>query len=301
MKKLLITGASGFLGNRIADFYAKTCEIIAPAHRELDITDKDNTALVLKKYRPDVVIHCAAMSDVGMCEKAPKQSWNINVTGSINLAKAAGAVNAKCILCSSDQVYFSGLKSHRNPEHCPTHREDEKLCPGNLYGQEKLKAEQECLNLNPDCVLLRLSWMYDAKTKRKDEHGDFFRTLLPQIAGAEMIKFPIYDRRGITDVHEVVQNLEKTFELPGGVYNFGSPNEKNTYGTVRQVFANTGLDTGRLGKNEEAFCENSRNLAMCQDKINQNGIFFSHTAEGLSQNLAWALKNGSANSKTLFH
>lgn len=48
MKKLLITGASGFLGNRIADFYAKICEIIAPAHRELDITDKDNTALVLK-------------------------------------------------------------------------------------------------------------------------------------------------------------------------------------------------------------------------------------------------------------
>ena len=121
MKKLLITGASGFLGRRIADFYSETYEIAAPTHTELDITDPDNIAFVLKKYQPDVIIHCAAMSDVGRCEKEPEQSWNINVAGSVNVAKAAGEINAKCILCSSDQVYFSMLEA----DNAKAHREEE--------------------------------------------------------------------------------------------------------------------------------------------------------------------------------
>ncbi len=287
MKKLLITGASGFLGRRIADFYAETYEIAAPTHKELDITDPDSTAFVLKKYQPDVIIHCAAMSDVGRCEKDPEQSWKINVAGSVNIAKAAGEINAKCILCSSDQVYFSRLET----DNAKAHREEEELRPGNLYGREKLKAEQECLSLNPDCILLRLTWMYDVKPGRPGEHGDFFRTLLPKLSGAEAIPFPVYDRRGITDVCEVVRNMGKTFELPGGVYNFGSPNENNVYETVRRAFADAGLDTGRLRKNEEAFRANPRNLAMCQEKINRHNIFFSDTADGMAKNLIWALKN----------
>lgn len=291
MKKMLVTGASGFLGRRIVDFYTGTYEIFAPAHGELDITEADGTVSFFKKYQPDFAVHCAAMSDVGMCEEKPEQSWNINVTGSINIAKAAKEINGKCILCSSDQVYFTGLESEENAGVFQAHREDEELCPGNLYGREKLKAEQECLKVNPDCVLLRLSWMYDVKTEGQGEHGDFFRTLLSQMAGAEIIKYPVYDRRGITDVNEVVKNLEKTFELPGGVYNFGSPNEKNTYETVRQAFAYAGLDPGRLGKNEEAFCRNPRNLTMCQEKINKKGIYFLSTAEGIARNLTRALEN----------
>ena len=151
MKKILLTGASGFLGSRIASFYAQKYEIYTPAHAELDITDEGSVRRMAETYRPDVVIHCAAVSDVGQCEKEPERSWKINVDGSINLAKAAGDVQAKCMICSSDQVYFGSSFSG-------AHREEEALSPCNLYGQEKLRAEQECLRANPDCVLLRLSW-----------------------------------------------------------------------------------------------------------------------------------------------
>ncbi|MEH2941329.1 sugar nucleotide-binding protein [Lachnospiraceae bacterium KK002] len=279
MKKILLTGASGFLGSRIASFYAQKYEIYTPAHAELDITDEGSVRRMAETYRPDVVIHCAAVSDVGQCEKEPERSWKINVNGSINLAKAAGDVQAKCMICSSDQVYFGSSFSG-------AHREEEALSPCNLYGQEKLRAEQECLRANPDCVLLRLSWMYDVKTGKEGEHSDFFRTLISQIAGEEAIKLPVWDRRGITDVNEVAKHLEKAFELPGGVYNFGSPNEKSTYETVRGVFENLGLNTDRLQKNEEAFRGNPRNLTMCQEKINSQGIFFSDTADSLARQLA---------------
>lgn len=53
--------------------------------------------------------------------------------------------------------------------------------------------------------------MYDIRTVREGEHGDFFRNLFSQIRSTGEICCPIYDKRGITDVNEVVQNLEKLF------------------------------------------------------------------------------------------
>ncbi len=278
MKKLLVTGASGFLGSRIVEFYKKSYEVYAPTHAELDITKEESVNHIFSQYKPDIVIHCAAISDVGRCEREPEQSWNINVNGSINIVKASKKIGAKCILCSSDQVYFGSLAKE-------AHKEEEELQPFNLYGRQKLKVEQECSKIDSNCVLLRLSWMYDVKTVKEGEHSDFFKSLLLQLKGTDKMRFPIYDRRGITDVNEVVQNLEKVFDIVGGVYNFGSPNEKNTFDTVYEVFQKLGLNTDRLEKNEEAFQTNPRNISMCQHKIEECGIVFLSTEAGLLKNL----------------
>ena len=278
MKKLLVTGASGFLGSRIVEFYKEKYEVYAPTHKEMDIINENSVKDIFNQYNPDIVIHCAAISDVAMCEKEPEKSWNINVNGSINIAKASNQIHAKCILCSSDQVYFgSSVKE--------AHKEDELLQPFNLYGQGKLKAEEECQKVNPDCVLLRLSWMYDVKTVKEGEHSDFFRNLLLQIKSEERVSFPIYDRRGITDINEIIKNLEKTFEMEGGVYNFGSPNEKNMFDTVYEIFQKLGLNTDRLHKNEKAFQPNPRNITMCQKKAKEYGIVFPSTIDSLVENL----------------
>ena len=57
-------------------------------------------------------------------------------------------------------------------------------------------------------------------------------------------------------MNEVVENLEKAFELRGGIYNFGSPNDRNTYETVLAMFEGLRWNTGRIGKNEEALVRN---------------------------------------------
>ncbi|MBE5877866.1 MAG: NAD(P)-dependent oxidoreductase [Lachnospiraceae bacterium] len=274
MKKLLVTGASGFLGSRIVEYYKEKFEILAPSHSEMDITNEEEVACIFNKNKPNIVIHCAAISDVGRCEKEPERSWKINVDGCINIAKAAADISAKCIICSSDQVYFGSVVTG-------AHSEEEALRPFNLYGREKLTAEQKCLEVNADCVLLRLSWMYDTRTMNTAEHGDFMRTLLQNMELGKMLSYPIHDVRGITSAHEVVRNLEKAIELPGGVYNFGSPNDRSTYDTVYEVFTKLGLDVSRLQKNEDAFRDNPRNISMNQDKINKYGIRFSTTENGL--------------------
>ena len=95
----------------------------------------------------------------------------------------------------------------------------------------------------------------------------------------------VNDYRGITDVWEVVQNMEKATLLPGGVYNYGSPNEKSTYDTAVEVFRALGYDKGKLQPKEGNFEQGERNLTMSQEKLNAYGIYFSSTAEGLIRNL----------------
>lgn len=274
MKKLLLTGASGFLGRRIAEYYKDIYEILAPTHEEMDITDEESVKRVFEAKQPAYVVHCAAISDTGKCEKEPEWSWRINVDGSRTIAKAAKEAGAKCVLCSSDQVYFGS-------DIASPHKETEEADPVNVYGREKLQAERDCLAVNEDAVLLRLSWMYDDKTISETEHGDFMRTLLEKIAANEDVMYPIYDKRGITDVKEVVRNIEKTFALPGGVYNFGSPNQETTYDTVCQAFEAVGLSCQKVLKNESAFADKPRNLTMSQEMIHRYGIVFTETKEAI--------------------
>lgn len=277
MKRLLITGASGFLGRRTAGFYSKIYDICAPARTGLDITDPENVYAVFREFRPHYVIHCAAVSDLGMCEKDPEGSWRINVDGSRNIAAACAEFSAKCLLCGSDQVYFGN--GRKGP-----HSEWEPIAPPTVYGREKKAAEEECLALNPDCVVLRLSWMYDTAALSPQEHGDFFRTLAARLQTAAPLSYPIYDIRGITDVGEVIRNFQKALELDGGIYNFGSPNHRNTYETVRAMFTELRLDCSRLVKNEEAFAAAPRDISMDPGKLNAGGITFSHTLDGLVKN-----------------
>lgn len=275
MKRLLITGASGFLGRRAAAFYNDTYEICAPSRTELDITDLENVYAVFRRFKPHCVIHCAAVSDLGMCEKDPKGSWRINVGGSRNMA--AAEFSAKCLLCGSDQVYFgNGIKG--------PHREDEPIAPPTVYGREKKAAEEECLAVNPDCVILRLTWMYDTCTLAPQEHGDFFRTLADRLRTWAPLSYPVYDIRGITDVNEVIHNFESALELTGGIYNFGSPNHRNTYETVRAMFTALGWDPRSLTKNEEAFAADPRDISMDTGKLNDSGITFSSTLDALARN-----------------
>ncbi len=278
MKRILITGASGFLGSRAALYFRGKYEVITPSHREMDITDSKSVEEVFLRWKPDIVIHCAAVSDVGKCEREPEQSWKINVDGCVNIAKASKAVGAKCIQCSSDQIYFG---SQLDEAHC----EDEAVSPVNLYGKEKLKAEMLCLEANSDCVMLRLSWMYDTKSMSETEHGDFMRTLIHKLNSDEELSYAVYDKRGISDVNEVIRNMEKAFYIKGGVYNFGSSNDKSMYETMREVFDLLGLDGGRIQKNDTAFQDNPRNITMCQKKLNANGICFSATTDNLAETI----------------
>lgn len=273
---LLITGGSGFLGRRAADhFRSLGFSVLTPSHRELDITNEQTLSHWFRQHRPDYVLHCAAVSDTGACERDPQVTARINVEGSCHLAKAAGERGARLILCSSDQVYWGSPGPHK---------ETEDLSPQNVYGRQKLLAETLCREHCPDTVALRLSWMYDA-LQLPGEHGNFLVTLTAALKDpSRPLTWPVYDRRGITDVNAVVRNLPKALSLPAGVYNFGSENSRDTYHTVKAVLEDLSLSEplSRLSPNTAAFAAAPRDIRMEPSKAAAFGISFPSTRDSLT-------------------
>lgn len=275
--KLLVTGGSGFLGRRTSAYFASLgYQVLTPSHSTLDITDRDTVRNWFQENQPEAVIHTAAISDTGLCQQKPEWSERINVDGCINLAQSCREFGAKLVICSSDQVYSGS--SLPGP-----HQEDELLAPNNVYGCQKLRAEQQCLEILPDTVCLRLSWMYST-VSFPGEHGQFLTTLKTVLADeTKPLTWPIHDRRGLTDVDTVVNNLPAALKLPGGVWNFGAENSASTYDTVKELLTRLGMSSAlaRLQPNEAAFADNPRDISMDLTRLNAAGIVFPATLDGL--------------------
>lgn len=275
-KVMLVTGASGFLGSRICAYFKDKYHIIAPAHGDMDITEERSVETLFAKEKPEIVIHCVAISDVEECEEDLEKSYAINVKGAENLAKLCLLYKTKMVFCSSDQIYFGGEVTIINNQPVP-HREDDEVLPCNTYGRQKLEAEKRILTICEDAVCLRLGWMYDKEKNSEKEHGTFYYNVKNLLKKGEVCRFPIHDYRGITYVGAVLENLEKVFTLPGGVYNYGAPNTMCTYETVYRLFKQCGIDAKYIEANEQAFVPNTRNITMSMEKVEKYGIHFEDT------------------------
>ncbi len=275
--KLLVTGGSGFLGRRTAAYFeALGHRVLTPSHGQLDITDDVSVRAWFREHQPEAVIHTAAVSDTGLCQKRPDWSEKINVEGCVNLAQSCREFGAKLVMCSSDQVYSGSTVPG-------PHREEEALKPNTVYGIQKLRAEQRCLEILPETVCLRLTWMYST-VSFPGEHGHFLTTLKAALKDtSKPLTWPIHDRRGLTDAEAVVKNLPMALKLPGGIWNFGSENAANTYETVKEILTQLEMTDAlaRLIPNVSAFADGPRDISMDLTKLRCAGITFPTTTEGL--------------------
>lgn len=279
MQTMMITGANGFLGARLAQYFAARYEVVTPTHAEMELTNPAQVEAVVRQIRPDVVLHCAAVSDVKACEAEPVRSQAINVGGTEAVACACAKTGAKLIFCSSDQIYFGS-------DGMQMHTEDEPVTPCNVYGRQKLQAEQQALALCPTAVCLRWSWMYDWRTVLAAEHSDLYRTLKDAMQNNKALAYPVHDYRGITYVGVLLQAVEQTFGLPGGVYNFGSENNANTCETVTRFLAFLGAKGYAVTQNTQAFADRQRNLTMSLARLSSFGITLPDTAAGFARCVA---------------
>jgi dTDP-4-dehydrorhamnose reductase len=129
--KILLTGGNGRLGSELK---ALIPGMVAPASGDMDITELDSVLNVVRRERPDLIVHAAAYTNVGGAEQDREQCWAVNVVGTRNMARAANEVGAKLLHISTDYV-FGGEQGGYT----------ERSTPGpvvNYYSLTKLVAEE---------------------------------------------------------------------------------------------------------------------------------------------------------------
>ena len=280
VKKILITGASGFVGGRVVEAMQGAYELLIPSHGQLDVTSEEDVEQYIQSTQPDAILHLAAISNTGYCEEHPEESYMVNVVSVENMAKAAQRHGCKMVWFSSDQIYNGNIELGLLTE-------DMTVAPENHYGRHKLLAEEKALASCPGSVALRATWMYDAPKPGMKTHGNFVINIQNAIQTGTPLRFATREFRGITWIKDVVQNIPYTFELPGGVYNFGAENLMNTYETALEYGRMLGCDTDSLIiPDHERFPQHIRNISISMKKAYDasNGkIQFRNTLEGLEE------------------
>ncbi|MGM9693680.1 MAG: SDR family oxidoreductase [Alloprevotella sp.] len=279
-KKLLITGSSGFLGSRVAYFYKEKYDLLLPTHNELNICREEAVRAYLEEHRPDIVVHCAALSNTWFCEQHPEESHRVNVQGTVRVAKACKLIGAKLVFMSSDQVY-NGTPT------LGSLKEEAMVQPVNAYGRHKLEAEQRTLWNLPEAVGLRLTWMYDLPDCGMNLNSNVLVNLHNAFREGKTIQAATHEFRGVTYVWEVVRNMEMTFSLPGGIYNFGSGNVLNSHALFLKAAELMSLPhpAAWILPDEERFSEQVRNLTMDCSLIERHDIHFPDSIEGIREAL----------------
>lgn len=139
-----MTGGSGLLGKEI---FKLDPTIIAPSHTELDITDFESVERTIKKYNPDVVLHCAAATKPPEHAKNPELGLAVNIMGTANVSQVCIRYGKKLVYTSTDYIYVGkGL-----------HKEEEPLWSPYNFGWSKLGGEC-AVRLVPNHLILRLSF-----------------------------------------------------------------------------------------------------------------------------------------------
>lgn len=213
MDRLLITGASGFIGSRLAAELADRWDCLGTGNRSaaaplerLDVSDLASIEALFRRFKPAAVIHTAAVSEPDRCEDDEAYAWRVNRDAPALLARLCLEAGARFIHVSSDLVFGGGK---------PLSREDDPPEPLSLYGRTKLESERAALAACPDTVVLRVSTVYG---KARAGRPSFTDTLHAKLSRGETIGAFVDQWRSPTPVAQlpaIVQALLQRRDLRG--------------------------------------------------------------------------------------
>ncbi|MCC7030958.1 MAG: SDR family oxidoreductase [Chitinophagaceae bacterium] len=166
--KIFISGASGLIGSNCQQHFTQMgwdvtgtyYSFATPDTHYFDTLNTDNEAnFNVQQFKPDVIVHCGALTHVDYCEQHPDESYEKTVTSTKNLLAIAQQLGAKFVYISTDYV-FDGKQG-------PYHEEDA-TNPLGIYAKHKLQAEQMVLNAGAQHLVLRVTNVYGNEIRNKN-------------------------------------------------------------------------------------------------------------------------------------
>ena len=231
MLKIWIVGAAGQLGmaiNQVLD--PLEVEIFNTDQEELDITHTDEVLNFGEINRPDVIINCAGVVDVELCEANPELAYRVNALGARNLSIVARKVGAKIVQLSTDDV-FDGLSKVPYSEFDDTN-------PKTVYGRSKRAGENYVKEFTHKHFVVRSNWVYG-------EGNNFVNNVLA--AAKEGRELPVAsDQFGsptsAKDLARLILHLIKTNEY--GTYHVTCQGVCSRYEFAQEILKLAGMETG---------------------------------------------------------
>lgn len=153
MQKVWIVGSEGQIGEAINEVLNPLeIEALNTDKNELDITETDEVLRFGEIHRPDVIINCAGLTDMDLCEKEPEEAFRVNALGARNLSIVARKTGAKIVQLSTDDV-FDGLAKKPYTEFDDTN-------PTTVYGRSKRAGENYVKEFTHKHFIIRSNWVY---------------------------------------------------------------------------------------------------------------------------------------------
>jgi len=237
--KTLVIGASGLVGSRILARLGATaegtyCTNERPGLRLLDITEADAVDGEIEALQPSAVVLAAAYTHVDGCEKDPGRSYDINVAGTRNVARAAARRGVRLVFLSTDYV-FGGADG--------PHALDEAPAPMNVYGRHKLEAERI---VAADCgsyAIIRSCNIYGYDRDGKN----FVMAVYRNGVSRTTMRVPIDQWGNPTYADDLVDAVARAGSLgDSGVFHVAGPDYVDRLTWARRAAAAFGLDASFL-------------------------------------------------------
>ena len=236
MKKILVTGCNGQLGRAIRKEYEGTDTVFINTDVTeldgavaLDITDINAVMAIVEEQKPDVIINCAAHTNVDACETQWDAAYRINAIGPRNLSIAATKVGAKMIHVSTDYV-FEGNGTR-------PYTEFDEPNPISAYGKTKYEGERFVKEFASKYFILRTAWLYG-------EGKNFVKTLLKLAETREEVSV-VCDQLGsptsAVELAKMIHYLEPTENY--GVFHATCEGDTNWADFAREIFRLAGKST----------------------------------------------------------
>lgn len=158
--KIFLTGASGILGSDIFNLLElENHEVLPFTSSTINLKSYSDVKTKVIDFKPDVVIHCAAMTNVDLCEDDKKAALQINMVGSQNLAMASNKIDSKIVYISSCGVY-GGVKQ-------TPYNELDSTNPLNYHHYTKLEGEKRIKEHNNQFLIVRPGWLFGGTTSHR--------------------------------------------------------------------------------------------------------------------------------------
>lgn len=270
MKTMVVFGASGFVGAHIVRLAHNNHYRVVAVDRAIvpgiadvewvaaDVCDRGAVMDVITEAEPAAVMNAAAIADIDYAERNRDDAWNVNVVGAENIAKAAKAVGARQLFISSDAV-FSG-EAERYVEEDP-------LEPVNFYGSTKAEAERRLLDLDPNCIIVRLSLVLGFPIAGGNS---FLASLHNKLVSGTTVSAPVYETRTPIDVQTLIRCvLELVDSNRFGVFHIGAREPASRFEVTRKLAEMMGFDPDTVSSVTEPppdRCPRHRNGFICVDK-----------------------------------